>query len=130
MGDQESFARFGISIPKELASEVERCASSLGLTRSKLIEVALRSFISYVKMKEDGGRGLVALIVVHGGNSLNDILKRLLACCNSVSVQEHGGVYVVTTVTFTSLKDLRPLLEWLRKVKHTALHITVLSPQL
>lgn len=54
--------RFGVSLPEELASELDRLAEDTGMERSRIVEEAVRSYIKDAR----GGEGLLVLIVVCG----------------------------------------------------------------
>ncbi len=52
--------RFGVSLPEELASELDRLAEDSGMERSRIVEEAVRAYIKDAR----GGGGLLVLVVV------------------------------------------------------------------
>jgi len=55
--------RFGVALPKELAEELEGIAKSMGVTRSKVVEIAIRSFLNYLKAINDPEKAKIFLVV-------------------------------------------------------------------
>ncbi len=55
--------RFGVALPRELVEELDGIAEKLNITRSKVIEIAIRSFLNYLKAINDPEKAKLVLII-------------------------------------------------------------------
>ncbi|UXD22501.1 hypothetical protein IPA_05565 [Ignicoccus pacificus DSM 13166] len=120
--------RFGISIPKDLLEELERGASALGVSRSKLIEIAIRSFIGYLSLIEGGSsKGLMVLVIVHSGSSLQQLIELVSSLTSSFCISKEGKSYIITAMLKGEIEKVKDVVEKVRKVKGTAIYPLLLG---
>ncbi len=113
--------RFGVALPKEIADELERIAKSMGVTRSKVVELAIRSFLNYLKAINDPERANFMIILTSVDN-LPSVVKELNDAIVMTSIFEgHKVLMIIKT------KNGRELFKRLSRVKCSIYPISLLE---
>ncbi|NPA85624.1 MAG: ribbon-helix-helix protein, CopG family [Crenarchaeota archaeon] len=55
--------RFGVALPQELAARLDEIARKLNITRSKVVEMAVATFLDYLSAMEDPKKSKLLVIV-------------------------------------------------------------------
>jgi len=123
-----SSVRFGISIPKELLEEVEELAERLNVSRSKLVEIALRSFLAYTNlMSLDEGKASVMIIMIAKDKALKDLIPKLRDIANDLILTFKRDKVIGITFVEGDLNKIRGLIEEIKKVRGCAFYPLVIE---
>lgn len=76
MEEGKGVARISVSLPPELLEEFDRFVSSLGMDRSKAVQIAMRNFLTEYKAFSQSGdvAGVVSVIYDHEVKGLEDAI--------------------------------------------------------
>ena len=110
-GRGDMSVRFGIALPKELAEELESIAKSMGVTRSKVIEIAIRSFLNYLKAINDPEKAKMFVVISKKENA-STILGKMEDIEDLSALADGDKVILIIRA-----KDGKSLFKRLSKVK-------------
>ena len=113
--------RFGVALPKEIADELERIAKSMGVTRSKVVELAIRSFLNYLKAINDPEKANFVIILTNV-NNMPSVVKELDGATVMASIFDGNKVLMVIKT-----RNGRELFKKLSRVKCSIYPISLLE---
>ena len=118
--------RFGVALPREIVEKLDMIAKDLNVSRSKVIEMAVFSFINYLEAMKNSNNPLIIVIMLPTSNVAN-LLKILEEDAGSEIERvymEIGGAYSYAVIKASS-KALK-ILEKVKKIK--GLIYPIISP--
>ncbi|MEM1572680.1 CopG family ribbon-helix-helix protein [Pyrobaculum sp.] len=120
--------RFGIAIPKEVASEVEKLSQELGVTRSDLIAVAVQEYLESRKNHADPGHQCVGAVLALS-DSFSDVGEIIEEHKTSVLAYTHlhvEGKCLTILVVKGSVDAVERLTLELSKKVHVARYVPLM----
>ncbi len=128
MSDQK---RFGVSLPSDLVDLLEKAAERLNMSRSKIIEIALRSFFSYTPLEYALDKSIITvlLVAVTTDKNVNKVVNKMLKYLKSVHVEtvsQSGHFAVMGTIT-DSPKRIIELTKELSSIQGVAVYPLLIS---
>ncbi len=118
--------RFGVSLPKDLAEEVDELAKVFGYkTRSALIADAVKHFTSYLRLAEKSRvvRGVV--VVVLRKEKCEEVIKRVN---REFLAKMYNDIGMIIFFYEGKTEELRGLMEELRELRGVLLVLPTLLP--
>ncbi len=103
--------RFGVALPREIADELEKMAKSMNVTRSKVVELAIRSFLNYLKALNDPERAKFIIVLTKHEN-LATVVRELNGS-NMLTIISDGNKALIVVKS----EDGKEIFRRLSKVK-------------